>query len=546
MRRKGVIMQALQSWRGWCALGASVVLASSVRADCPAIDFEGFAAGTAITSQYPGVTFSGRTTSGDPAGNPVIVRPAAFSSSGFTSSPTRCLSTFGDGINEFSCDYLRMDFALGQREVTFMTGVRTGCTAGSDTVQVRWYNASSTLLGSMHVPIVGPVQYACNTFVRVTAASPVIRRIEVQYGVSPSCACAYELIDDLTFNIDTTPPVADIVAPGLEECICDSVTFYGTAHDPDGVYVRDWLEYSTDPGGPWTLIGTAAVPAPGPSDALYVWSPPAGTALYLVRLNVENACGLVSQAVTVVWRDDTPPSVVVRSPGAGAIVGGTVCFDGTVADNNSCSLSNYRVDYRPAAGGTYLPVDPANATYTGQVVNDPFASWNTRSGAAAVADGDYTVRVRATDGCGQITTVTRNVTVDNTAPIAEISSPMSCTSVSGLVSITGTAFDAHMAGWSVQYTGGDAHGWVTIASGNASIVNGVLASWDTRQLRPCCYAIRLVVTDEASVDCGGNRNRTEYLVVVDVGGGCRADFNGDNVVNSQDYFDFLTAFFSGC
>ena len=25
-----------------------------------------------------------------------------------------------------------------------------------------------------------------------------------------------------------------------------------------------------------------------------------------------------------------------------------------------------------------------------------------------------------------------------------------------------------------------------------------------------------------------------------------ADFNGDHVVNSQDFFDFLTAFFAGC
>ena len=36
----------------------------------------------------------------------------------------------------------------------------------------------------------------------------------------------------------------------------------------------------------------------------------------------------------------------------------------------------------------------------------------------------------------------------------------------GVVPIIGTATDAHMGGWTVQYSGGDSHGWVTIGSGN--------------------------------------------------------------------------------
>ena len=32
--------------------------------------------------------------------------------------------------------------------------------------------------------------------------------------------------------------------------------------------------------------------------------------------------------------------------------------------------------------------------------------------------------------------------------------------------------------------------------------------------------------------------------VLHLGGACAADFNGDGTVNSQDFFDFLTAFFA--
>ncbi len=131
--------------------------------------------------------------------------------------------------------------------------------------------------------------------------------------------------------------------------------------------------------------------------------------------------------------------------------------------------------------------------------------------------------------------------IDNTPPVAILTSPVNCSTIDqGLIQIIGTASDANMGGWSVQYTGGDSHGWTTIASGTTSVVNGVLATWDARALRDCGYAIRLVVSDAVNVSCTGGGHTTEYFVNFNLGSRCNQDYNADGVVNSQDFFDFLT------
>ncbi|MGE3106986.1 MAG: hypothetical protein AB7G11_13295 [Phycisphaerales bacterium] len=531
-------------WIRFLVGGVVLALAGLAKAQCGYIDFENLPAGTSVSTQYPGITFSGRNTNGTAAANPIIQTIGNN-----TSSPTRALRAFGDGLNEFSCDFLRMEFDSAQHLVTFSLGRTVGC-GDTDTCRVRWYNAAGALLGSRDVLVSGaPGVARCNTAVRVgTVAGPSnITRIDVEYGVNPLCGCAFELLDDIVYDTDTTPPVGTIVAPAPLACICaGSNQIRGAAFDPDGTYTGDRLEFADAPAGPWTLIGSATVPAPGPNDILYSWdSTGLSSGYYWLRLTVNNSCGLDTEFVSAVFVDNSPPSINLRAPGVNQIVGGTACFDGSVTD--SCGLNpGYTVSYRPAAGGAFNPVQPAMPTYPTQVINDPLASWNTSSGGAAVVDGTYTVRVAATDTCGLSNAVMRNIVVDNTPPIAVITDPVGCSRVArGLVTFRGTAADANIAGWVLQYTGGDAHGWVTIASGNSN-VDGVLAVWDARTLRECCYVVRLVVTDAANVNCTGNGNRSEYTVAFDLGSTCTQDYNGDGFVNSQDFFDFITIFFGGC
>ena len=344
--------------------------------------------------------------------------------------------------------------------------------------------------------------------------------------------------------VDTTPPLVDITAPAAFACGCNSVTITGSVSDPDGEYSGDVLEYRASNQNTWIQVASATSPRVG---VLYVWNTAALTeGYYFVRVTGHNECNLSASDTTSVYISHSFNDAILRSPTNGSILGGIVCFDGTGYElaTNTCFL-NYSLMYKPLIGGVFAPVDPANPVYTTPVINDPLGSWNTASGPTAVADGDYQVRLRGTTICGDTKDVIRTITVNNTAPIATLSSALACTSVKGVLTITGTANDAHLAGWALQYTGGDAHGWVTIATGNTPVINGVLGNWDTTGLRRCAYTIRLVVSDLAGVNCSGITHQTEDYASVGVGWYLLGDINCDGIVNFADINPFVACLTSG-
>ncbi|MCC6320471.1 MAG: hypothetical protein IT438_03425 [Phycisphaerales bacterium] len=347
---------------------------------------------------------------------------------------------------------------------------------------------------------------------------------------------------------DSSPPIVSLATPAALTSVCTPAQITGRAYDPNG-FDSYALEYSANPNGPWTQIleSSTAVSSTGPLGSWNTNSPVnVAQGYYFLRLTAFNAAGMTSSVTNIVWVDKQFDTVDVRSPQDGNILGGYVCFDGTVSDNNGTQpIQQYAIQYAPLpAASPFQHVNPATPAYTQGVVNDGLGSWLTSSGPAAVADGSYRVRVTGTDLCGNTRTVSRDIIIDNTAPIATITSPTSCDAVGGQVSITGSVSDTHLAGWVVQYSGGNSHGWVTIASGNNSINNGTLGVWNTTGLPPCAYTLRVVASDSAGISCSGNTNQTEYHTSVIVG--CPGDFNRSGTVSVQDVFDFLTAYFAGC
>ncbi|MEZ6242786.1 MAG: hypothetical protein R3B57_07055 [Phycisphaerales bacterium] len=339
--------------------------------------------------------------------------------------------------------------------------------------------------------------------------------------------------------LDETPPIVDILDPTNLECVCGTFPVFGIAYDPETALTDTLLEYKPAIGGSWAPIASGFPETPAAGATIANWNTAALTqGYYLLRMSATNEADLFAEDVEVCWVDTQFDQFSWGGPSDGNVYGGTVCFTGTI--NDHCSVE-YIVEQRPSGVGSFTPVDPGNPVYFGGKINQTFATWN----STTVPDGDYDVYVSASDGCHDVDEE-RTITIDNTAPTASISSPVNCDSVDGLVSVIGTAFDDNISGWALQYTGGPANTWVTIATGNTNVVDDVLGVWNTNDLPPCCYTLRLVASDKAWVNCDNVNHQTIFLTSVEVGG-CSADLATPyGILDFSDVLAFLTAFGAGC
>lgn len=115
--------------------------------------------------------------------------------------------------------------------------------------------------------------------------------------------------------------------------------------------------------------------------------------------------------------DGTSPSPIIESPAFGQPVRARVEVRGTVAD---ARLSRYRLDMRPEGATSW---DPPEATLlhqsTDPVVAGSLGTWETSS----LPDGNYELRVSATDSLGLTGTYDVMAIVDNRPPYVEVTSP---------------------------------------------------------------------------------------------------------------------------
>ena len=506
------------------ALTAGLSLTANALA-CDPLNFDSLSPGTVVTTQYPGVVFSATAQTCPGLTRCVVAVPR----SGASSSSLNCLS-IAAGCPDFSPEGIRMVFTRPQSEIRLNIGTYTD----GAIVTVRGYSATNSLVSNTNYSF--PTGGSVSRSIRVVPFGGPIVRLEVQ-----SNSDDFEYIDDLDYDLDSTAPIASLTSPSDFSCFCPGSSFIGTATDPESD-VSWFLRVRAANSSTFATISSGVSSVNNAT--LATWTPNIATypeGYYVVTLNVTNRCDLSTTTERVIYLNRSASIPDVRIPQTGDVVGGSVCFDGTVADLCPASPFFY-VEYAPGASSAFVPVNAAQPSYTQQFSNDPFATWNTLG--PVIPDGNYRIRIRTTDACSNTFSVIRDVVVDNTSPIAAISSPLACDNVEGVVQITGTASDANLQNWVLEFTGGDATTWVNIASGTSNITSGTLGFWNVAGLRPCAYTIRLTVADRARLGCAGGPHVTVYTRSVNVG--CPADFNKDGVNDFFDYLDFVDQFSVGC
>ncbi|MHB8895707.1 MAG: LamG domain-containing protein, partial [Candidatus Geothermincolia bacterium] len=125
------------------------------------------------------------------------------------------------------------------------------------------------------------------------------------------------------------------------------------------------------------------------------------------------------------------------------------------------------------------------------------ATWDTVNSP----EGTAYLRLIVTDKAGTVSTANSAVTVDNLAPAVAIDTPAEAASIWGSFDISGTAYDASLVSWSLQYQKDTRPGrWQAILL-NAKdwVLGGKLATWDTAGLAKGEYTIRLTAKDASGV-----------------------------------------------
>ena len=188
----------------------------------------------------------------------------------------------------------------------------------------------------------------------------------------------------LNITVDNTPPSVSIVSPLSGEILNGTVVVEAYASDPSGIETAEFKV------GAATTTMTFDSATGTWNGNLNTTALPDGTTT--VNLTATDKAGNIGRTSVTFTVDNTPPSMSITAPAAGAELLGTVSIQFTASDTN---LDN-----------VLLYIDNAVIDVTGTTSH----SWDTTT----VGDGSHTIRLVATDKAGnaketQITVTTTNV-----------------------------------------------------------------------------------------------------------------------------------------
>ncbi len=261
-------------------------------------------------------------------------------------------------------------------------------------------------------------------------------------------------------TVDNTGPAVNITSPAGGSTVSAATTITATGTDPSGVtqvqFFVDGVSLGTDTAAPYSASWNTT----SATDGAHTLTAQASDAA---------ANTGISPAVNVTV-DNTAPAVNITSPAIGATVSAAVTITATGTDPSGVTQVQFFVD------GVSLGTDTA-APYS--------AAWNTTS----TIDGVHALTAQASDGAGNSGVSTSvNVTVDNTGPAVNITSPAGGSTVSAAVTIIAAGADPSGVTQVQFFVDGILLGTDTAAPYSAS--------WNTTTATEGAHSLTAVASDE--------------------------------------------------
>ncbi len=304
-----------------------------------------------------------------------------------------------------------------------------------------------------------------------------------------------------TVVVDIKTPTIDIKQPQNNSFIKSSVTVHGTVTD------SNIAEYSISYAGD---TGITLLDAANQNRENYVFGViselPEGK--YTLSAQSKDLGENISESGIVFTIDRTPPKVSLDTPKTGEYYGSgknRVSITGSVVEKN---IEAYSLQYG-AGDNPLLWTDLLTATELPNT--SQLFLWNVGK-SDGIPDGLYTLSLSAKDKAGLTGETRTKVTIDNTLPEVFLTSPAEGSYVRAVHDIKGTAYDANLDRYTLEFSEGDcdtAFKWAPLKHAAAPVTDGVLSSWQALPYDGK-YCLRL-----AAVDKLGNLSEAKVNVTID-------------------------------
>ncbi len=246
--------------------------------------------------------------------------------------------------------------------------------------------------------------------------------VAFQYSYNEAALASDLAIEFSVGNDDTVPPTVALTAPTEGEVLSGVVLVSADASDDVAV---DRVEFYADLGTPEeALLGTAST---SPYSIDWNTMPAVQGAHQLTARAFDTGGNSTDSAPVNVTLDNpvdtTPPVLSVTAPSEGELVSGTATIVADATDDVGVARVDISIDGGLVASLTAPPYE---------------FDWD----SSAAADGAHQIDVTAADLADNLTSVTVNVTSDNTGPTVALTAPAPGAILTGSVALSADASDS--------------------------------------------------------------------------------------------------------